>query len=212
MWGQIYIFRVDLSLGGEDNWPMRKVSVLLILLVVGPTWVRAQSVEEKRRIEEERRQDLLPGEVLSPEHQEMGVPESVFDKQIFFADLLSQEAILRSEAYQAFVILMGVENQYKETTAQFHFLLENGFLPQYLRVESDHYQPLSKGQAAYIFCKILEIKGGVVLRIWGVSQRYALKELVYEGIMSKGLVNDLMSGGDFIFTLKRAADYMAQRL
>jgi len=62
-----------------------------------------------------------------------------------------------------------------------------------------------------MFAQAMGIKGGIVLRTFGLSQRYAFKELVYQGIMFPGNVHDVMSGRELIWTLTQAADYMAEK-
>jgi len=78
-------------------------------------------------------------------------------------------------------------------------------------VQKFNYQePLRKGQVAYMLCKALDMKGGLWLRLLGLSQRYALRELVYERVMVPGNVQDFMSGKELISTLNQAADYLAR--
>jgi hypothetical protein len=62
-----------------------------------------------------------------------------------------------------------------------------------------------------MFAKAMDIKGGMTLRIFGLTQRYALKELVYQDIMLPGIVHDFVSGQELIWTLTQAADYMAEK-
>jgi hypothetical protein len=62
-----------------------------------------------------------------------------------------------------------------------------------------------------MFCKALKIKGGILLTLFGVNQRYALKELVHQRVMSSGNVKDVVSGEELVLILTRAGIYMAKK-
>ena len=62
----------------------------------------------------------------------------------------------------------------------------------------------------YMFSKAFDIKRGVILSLFGMSERYALKELVYQGMMSPGNVKDIVSGEELISILTQTGDYRAK--
>ena len=107
---------------------------------------------------------------------------------------------------------MGVENKYIDLNSQIAFLKENRFLPKKIAQDFKPTEPLRKGLAAYIFYKALGLKGGIIIRVFGSTQRYALKELAYQGIMPSGNVNDIVSGDELISTLTRAANYLSEKI
>ena len=72
-------------------------------------------------------------------------------------------------------------------------------------------EPLRKGLFAYMLYSALDVKGGITLSLFGVSERYALKELVYQGILSSGNVKDILSGDELVTTTMRAADFIAKK-
>ncbi len=71
-------------------------------------------------------------------------------------------------------------------------------------------RPLRRGPTAYMFCKALKVKGGAILSLFGVSERYAVQELAFQGIMSAGNVNDIIAGDELALATMQAADYLAK--
>ena len=192
----------------------KKALILALLILCICRLVSAQSVQDKRRVEEEKRQDLRASEYYLPETKPIkpeAVKEADATRNQYFKGLVSKESVTMADAYRCLTILMGAGNRFGDPASRHAFLVENGILPKEL-VEAPHYdQPLKKGEAAYMFLKAAGIKGGIILRLFGVHQRYAFKELVYQGIMFPGNVHDVMSGPELIITLTQAADYMAEK-
>ena len=171
----------------------------------------AQSFEDKRRVEEGKRKDLFPSEQYLSETKEASPPEDDFSLNQYFSKLLAVEVATYSDAYKSLVVLLGVEGQYNDTGSQFRYLRETGIIPKNIGTQENYDEPLRKGALAYMFVKAMGIKGGITLRIFGTTQRYALKELVYQEIMFPGIVHDFISGQELIWTLTQAADYMGNK-
>ena len=193
---------------------MKKTFILLLCLVLFPSLLIAQTPEERRGIEEDKREDLRPTEVrISDESKTEPPSKAPIDPIdiVYFAELIQKKVTFRYDACKALVVLMGVEDQYIGLDSQITFLKEKNLLPKKFESEFDPTQPLRKGLAAYMFCKALEIKGGLSLRIFGMSERYALRELAYQGIMPSGNVQDIVSGEELVSVLMQAANYLAQK-
>ena len=54
---------------------------------------------------------------------------------------------------------------------------------------------------------ILLLRGGICLKLLGIRERYALKELVYKGMMSSGTTNDILTGDELFFAYMQATNY-----
>ena len=187
-----------------------KKTLVLIFILIGLCHVAwAQSLQDKRRVEEGKRQDLKLSEYYFPQDGPPIVEAENTDPDTYFKQLFSKEAAGVSDAYRTLVILLGVDDQYPNTEAQFQYLKKEGIIPKSLRDETDFKAPLRKGALAFMYLKALNIKGGITLRIFGVHQRYALAELIYQDIMIPGIVHDIVSGQELIFTLTQSADYLA---
>ena len=167
--------------------------------------------EDDRRVEEEKRESLRPTEAGAlEEKKEAPQPIAPIDL-VYFAELMPKRITFRYDACKALVILFGVEDQYIDLDSQVTFLREKGLLPKKFEREFNPMEPLRKGLVAYIFCNALEIKGGICLSLFGMSERYALNELVYEGIMASGNVKDIVSGDELVSALMQSVNYMLKK-
>lgn len=192
---------------------MKKIFYFMLVgvFVLGIPGIFAQSTVDKRRIEEEKRQDLSESELYRTVKRPVELSVKETDSKTYFQKLLSQEVVHISDAMQVLVILLGEDGHLPDLDNQFQFLKKKGIIHPSIQSPSDLDQPLSKGIAAYMFLKALKIKGGIALRLFGPSQRYAFKELVYQGIMYPGYnMYDIMSGPELILTLTHAADFIAE--
>lgn len=64
--------------------------------------------------------------------------------------------------------------------------------------------PVTKGMVSSMLCNALNIKGGITMRILGNTQRYALRECVWIGIVLEGTVDEYVSGGELLAIFARA--------
>lgn len=170
----------------------------------------AQSQGEDRRIEEQKRESLRPSESRIVEEKKAIPPTLDPIDLLYFAELMLKRIAYRYDASKALVILMGVENQHIALDSQIHFFKKTNILPKRFGSEFDPMEPLRKGLTAYMFSKALGIKGGLILRLFGMNERYALKELVYQGMMSSGNVKDIVSGEELISILTQAGNHRAK--
>lgn len=185
--------------------------MLCLYLVLFPSLAISQTLEEKRRIEEKKRESLKPSEVqIGKEKEAAPLIISPLDLA-YFTELMPKKVTFRYDACKMLVILMGVEDEYLDLDSQTAFLKEKNLLPKKYETEFNPMQPLRKGLVAYMFCQALKIKGGISLRVFGVSERYALKEIAFEGIMPSGNVKDIVSGEELVAAFIQATHYSAKK-
>lgn len=67
---------------------------------------------------------------------------------------------------------------------------------------------VQRGTLARGIVQVCGIKGGVIMRVFGPVPRYALRELVYLGIMPPSTENQTISGLDFLGVVSKAQDYI----
>ncbi len=67
---------------------------------------------------------------------------------------------------------------------------------------------IQRGRIASALVVITGMKGGVMMRLVGPVPRYALREVVYAGLMPASSENQTISGDDFIAIISRAQDYL----
>jgi len=65
-------------------------------------------------------------------------------------------------------------------------------------------QPVTKGTLAFMLCRALEIKGGVMMHLIP-SRRYAYKEAVFQNLMLRGSENEPLTGPEAVGIFGRAA-------
>ncbi len=91
----------------------------------------------------------------------------------------------------------------------FEELAAEGIVKQ--KWHSDTAKLLDKGRIAYLVCKTLGIKGGLTTRLFGMSERYALRALVDKKIMVKGEPVKYVSGGELLGIIFRAQKVKEER-
>ncbi len=72
----------------------------------------------------------------------------------------------------------------------------------------DSARALTRGRLAYMICQACQIKGGIILRLFGPSQRYCLRELQYMEMMGDGMTSSQISGMEMVAVLSRADTYI----
>jgi hypothetical protein len=81
-------------------------------------------------------------------------------------------------------------------------LVSRGFLEEgWALKESD---PADKGLVAVLLCKSLGIRGGLMMSIFGVTRRYALRECVHLGLIGSGPADEILGGRELLDILARA--------
>jgi len=175
---------------------MKKYFLMILFVSVCSSLVFGQTSQDKRRIEEEKR-DILDArdlKILIKKDSKLPPPDS--SNLDFFSQLLSKKYVLISDALRAMAILQGIEDK---------------ILPPKIVSNLNKNEPLRNGLLAYLFCKVMNLKGGIILRFFGLTERYAFKELVYMDIMQSGHINAIVSSEEFILMFTRTADYIASK-
>lgn len=168
----------------------------------------SQTAQQDRRIEEDKRDSLKPTVALphapptEAARKEPPVPQPI--PEVYLLNLLQKRIAFHYDAAKAMVILMGVDEEYIDLSSQAAYLRDHGFLPKRLTQTFDPMQPLRKGVAAYMVHRALGITGGLAWHLFGPTERYALKELTFRGIMAPGHANDLVSGEELIQIMDQA--------
>jgi hypothetical protein len=67
--------------------------------------------------------------------------------------------------------------------------------------------PVRRGTIAYALAKALDVKGGLTTRLFGMTPRYAVKELEFLGIFPPSSPNMVLSGNEFVGLISKAQDY-----
>lgn len=190
---------------------LRHIHYFVFLTLIITFSAQASPFQEERRIEEENRSKLLPTEVAPHFSTKSTSPLEGSSEAILLTRLLSEKQTTLKDAVQVLCILLGSSAPLDDFDAQALFLKDREIFPSRSSALSDPGLKLRKGLAAYMFCRALSLKGGVTMRIFGISERYALRELAYEGIMVWGSTQEYVSGDELVETFANAAQMLIDR-
>jgi hypothetical protein len=205
---EVSILWLDCMLQKKHNAIMLHKIIIIIMIIFTSSAVLGQSVISERRIEEEKRSSLQ--ETVPPSEysfqKETRKPSQEID---YYERLMSKPVASWNDGVQVIFELISMDEEIPDYPQRMEYLKQQDILPavDYPLAENT---PLRKGEAAYMLCKALGIKGGVHMRLFGVSQRYALREMVFEGIMVSGGVAQYVSGKELTLIFLDAVDYLSR--
>jgi hypothetical protein len=119
---------------------------------------------------------------------------------------IGEQPLLTAEpAYRAIYALahgQTHDGDYEELVAD---LKSEGLIGKSWHLAPDQY--LDRAAVGYMVCRACRIRGGLNWMLTGLG-RYAWRELQFNNIAGRGSEWNLMSGGEFVGILNRAADYL----
>lgn len=185
--------------------------IFFIFILFSPIFGFSRDSSDERRVEEGKRKALETTEQnSSAKGTKKGYrsppPMDPLDR-MYFAELILKKITYQYDLCKVISLLLEKEKTYITLDAQIRLLKENKFLPKSLETNFNPTEPLRKGVAAYIFCKTLEIKGGLAIRLFGLTEHTAINELVYEGIMPAGNAKEIVTGEELISVFTQAVSY-----
>jgi len=205
---------VDFLFEYDNILLMKKIFYFLLLFGLFPSYsiLAAPAPQDDRRIEEQKRNDLKPTEVHYQGKKPVAKGAPLLpDDTVYLFEMALRKVTYGYDLCKTIVILKGVENDYIGLDSQVRYLKEQNYLPKHLEDTFDPMKPLRRGVTAFVLLRVLDIKGGIFLRVFNESERYALKELLYEGIMSSGNVNEIIGGDELASAITRAVNYLRGR-
>jgi len=122
----------------------------------------------------------------------------------FLDRISSLDTITQNDALRGILMLegAGTVDTFKQRV---DLLIEKNILPP--TGAYDAQAELSRGQMAKLICSACKIKGSVIMRLTGYTERYCLRELQYREMIVRGSGNTKISGMEFASVLTRAATY-----
>ena len=69
---------------------------------------------------------------------------------------------------------------------------------------------LTRGRLAYMVCSVLKIQPGLLTGLFGMSERYAHRELAHREVMAGGPDGKFVTGSELVSVLSRAAMRLTQ--
>ncbi len=139
--------------------------------------------------------------------------EAVDAMELVHGKLPAEPVVTVAEAYRAVLILADGDDTHEDFAAREQALISRGMVRPEWGLERD--QAIDRGTIAYMLYRMLEMRGGVDMTLfgsWGLGdRRYALRELTYRGLMSKSATYQYISGGEFVYLLRKADEYRSER-
>ena len=131
------------------------------------------------------------------------------DAQIeFWHGLNEQPVASHDDAFHALLLFVEGEDPANDYAGRVAELEKRGMLPNGFDGKAN--EAITRGTLAVAIVKILEIEGGLTMRLLGPLPRYATRELQYVGVYPASSDLQVFSGAQFLAIMGRVEDY--QRL
>lgn len=126
--------------------------------------------------------------------------------------LQAQPMVTVAEAYRALLLLADEAERYADFEARRAALEARGIVRPAWGLQRE--ACIDRGSVACMVCRILQVRGGLNLRLFGElgigDRRYAVRELVYLDLMPPGASYRYMTGSELVDLMAEADRYMAE--
>lgn len=123
----------------------------------------------------------------------------------FWHNLPGRSAVTNDEGLHGVLVFADGEDPTRTYDSRIALLKERGWITK--GFDEPATLAMQRGTLAKALCHVLEIKGGVMMRVTDKSPRYAARELMYLGIMGAGTEQQVLSGLDYLGVISKAQDY-----
>lgn len=123
----------------------------------------------------------------------------------FWHQLTSRPITSNDEAFHGLILFMEVEDPPADYQGRMELLGSLQMLPPGFDRPAN--QAVLRGTLAVAITRLLEIKGGLVMRLLGPSPRYATRELQYLSLYPPSSPQQTFSGTEFVGVMGRIEDY-----
>jgi hypothetical protein len=138
----------------------------------------------------------LPADLLG------GEPE----KQLAFWHTLAERTLTsNNEALHGVLLYADSDDSCKTYEERVALLKSRKMIPASFNEPAD--QAVARGTVAVAVCRILSIRGGVMLHLLDGSPRYAVRELAFIGLFPPSSPQQTFSGPEFLGVIGRVEDY-----
>ena len=123
----------------------------------------------------------------------------------FWHTLNGRKITSNDEAFHGLILFIEGQDDAADYAGRVEWLNEREMLPRDFDLPSN--EAVRRGTMAVAISRILEIKGGLVMRVFGPSPRYATRELQYLNILPPSSPHQTLSGMEFVGLIGRIEDY-----
>jgi hypothetical protein len=123
----------------------------------------------------------------------------------FWHELADQSVTSNDDAFHALLLYADSHDNAKNYNERVAAMKSRGVLPESFSEPAN--QAIERGVLAVAIVKMAGIKGGWVMHVFGPTQRYAVKELEYDGIFPPSSPQQTFSGAEFVGIMGKLDDY-----
>jgi hypothetical protein len=123
----------------------------------------------------------------------------------FWHELADRHVTSNDDAFHGILLYTDNHDDSKNYDERVGTLKSRGLLPGSFSEPAN--EAITRGTLAVAIVKIVGIKGGWVMHVFGPTPRYAVKELVYDGIYPPSSPQQTFSGAEFVGIIGKIDDY-----
>lgn len=122
----------------------------------------------------------------------------------FWHELAGHHLTSNDDAFHGILLDIDGHDKSKDYAQRVATLKSRGMLKSSFDEPAD--TAIERGVMATIVVKVLDIRGGWAMHVFGDTQRYALRELVYRGIFPPSSPQQTFSGAEFVGVIGKIDD------
>lgn len=119
----------------------------------------------------------------------------------FLAEVEKMNAITNNDAVHAFLLLQDGDDAQPDYAARRAEAIRRGWMDRGTSTNAN--EAARVGWMATAGCLVMQIKGGLSMRVFGPVPRYAVRELIFMEILPLRTENQVLSGSEFVDYLNR---------
>jgi hypothetical protein len=123
----------------------------------------------------------------------------------FWHQLAERPVTCNDDAFHGLLIYLDGEDKSESYVARVDSLKSRGLLPA--RFDAPATRAIDRGTLAVAIARSLKIRGGLMMRATGAAPRYAVRELIYEGVYPPSSPNQTFSGAEFVGVMGKMEDW-----
>ena len=128
------------------------------------------------------------------------------ESDAFLDRIASQSYVSENDTMRGLLMLINSQDNAQSFAERTRLLAEQNIVSRNWTFQAD--RPITKGKLAYMIYQACDMGGGVILTVTGPSQRYCMRELQFQEVMSQtGSFYSKISGMEFVAVLGRADVY-----
>ena len=123
----------------------------------------------------------------------------------FWHALPERKAVSNDEAFHALLLFVDGKDDSADYDGRVSAMKERRMLPAGFREGAG--EAARRGTVARALSRALGVEGGLTMRVFGPTSRYATRELQYAGVFPPSSPQQTFSGAEFLGIMGRAEDY-----